>query len=184
MAEKSSTKLGTRITIIVGALVFLLSSLAFSVFVIIDLVTNKDTTATSETTVKTCDIGSVAGEVLPAPEVFKPEGDVTELQTTDLTVGTGAEAKKDSCLVVKYYGTLADGTMFDENYTKETALKFQLGKGQVIPGWDQGVAGMKVGGERRIVIPSDLAYGEAGSPPTIPANADLVFVVKLVEIQE
>lgn len=186
MAEKSSTKLSTRITIIVGALVFLISSLAFSVFVIIDLVANKDTASSSQDVKATaCDIQTpVPSPAIPAPEIFKPEGDVTELQKTDLVVGTGAEAKTGDCVVTKYYGTLADGTMFDENFTKDTALQFKLGTGSVIPGWDQGVAGMKVGGERRLVIPSNLAYGETGSPPTIPANADLVFVVKLVDIKE
>jgi len=86
---------------------------------------------------------------------------------------------------MKYYGTLAsDGTMFDENYTKPEGFAFRLGSGQVIKGWDQGLGGMKVGGERRLVIPAALGYGEAGSPPKIPANADLVFVVKLERIQK
>jgi FKBP-type peptidyl-prolyl cis-trans isomerase len=84
---------------------------------------------------------------------------------------------------MKYYGTLAaDGTLFDENYTKPSGFAFTLGSGQVIKGWDQGLVGMKVGGERRLVIPAALGYGEAGSPPKIPANADLVFVVKLLRI--
>ncbi|QQS19252.1 FKBP-type peptidyl-prolyl cis-trans isomerase [Candidatus Saccharibacteria bacterium] len=123
-------------------------------------------------------------EILPAPEVFKPEADVTELQTTDLTEGSGVQAKSGDTLVMKYYGTLAsDGTMFDENYTKDTSFSFKLGGGQVIQGWDQGLVGMKVGGERRLVIPSTLAYGEAGQG-AIPANSDLVFVVKLIRIQK
>ena len=85
---------------------------------------------------------------------------------------------------MKYYGTLAsDGTLFDENYTKDTSFSFKLGAGQVIQGWDKGLLGMKVGGERRLVIPSELAYGESGQG-AIPANADLVFVVKLLRIQK
>ncbi|PID30967.1 peptidylprolyl isomerase [Candidatus Saccharibacteria bacterium] len=121
--------------------------------------------------------------VLPAPEVYKPEGDVTELQTTDLSEGVGEPVKAGDRLVMKYYGTLAsDGTVFDENYTKETAFPFTLGSGQVIKGWDQGLVGMKPGGERRLVIPSELAYGET-ERGSIPANADLVFVVKLLRVQ-
>ena len=85
---------------------------------------------------------------------------------------------------MKYYGTLAaDGTLFDENFTKDTAFTFALGSGQVIQGWDKGLEGVKVGGTRRLVIPSNLAYGEAGQG-AIPANADLVFVVKLLRIQK
>jgi peptidylprolyl isomerase len=130
-----------------------------------------------------CQIGSVPGSTaLAAPEVFKPEGDVTKLEATDLTVGTGETVKAGDCLQARYYGTLATtGTVFDENYTLTTSLKFQVGTGQVIPGWDQGLIGMKVGGERRLVIPSELAYGSQAAGQ-IPANSDLVFVVKLEQI--
>jgi peptidylprolyl isomerase len=84
---------------------------------------------------------------------------------------------------MKYYGTLASsGKVFDENYDKSTALQLQLGKGQVIPGWDQGLVGMKAGGVRRLVIPAELAYGATGQGD-IPANATLVFLVKLVAIK-
>ena len=75
------------------------------------------------------------------------------------------------------------GDEFDENFTTDGGLVFKVGTGNVIPGWDQGVPGMKVGGTRRLVIPSDLAYGENGSG-SIPANADLVFVVKVLEIKK
>jgi FKBP-type peptidyl-prolyl cis-trans isomerase len=85
---------------------------------------------------------------------------------------------------MKYQGNLAsDGTVFDENYTKSQALQFSLGAGQVITGWDQGLVGMQVGGTRRLVIPSDLGYGAGGSG-AIPANATLVFTVKLLEIKK
>ncbi|MBL8121712.1 FKBP-type peptidyl-prolyl cis-trans isomerase [Candidatus Saccharibacteria bacterium] len=141
-----------------------------------------DVSSQSATTV--CEAKSTE-EVLPQPEAFIAEGTATELQKTDLSQGDGAEAKNGDCLVMKYYGTLAsDGTMFDENYTTAIGFAFTLGSGQVIQGWDQGLVGMKVGGERRLVIPANLGYGEAGSPPKIPANADLVFVVKLLRIQK
>jgi FKBP-type peptidyl-prolyl cis-trans isomerase len=122
-------------------------------------------------------------QALPVPEVYKPEGTVSELQKTDLEAGTGAAAKAGDCLVVKYYGTLAsDGTKFDEDFTDTTAFAFKLGEGQVISGWDQGLVGMKVGGTRRLVLPAALGYG-ANAQGSIPANSDLVFVVKLLRIQ-
>jgi FKBP-type peptidyl-prolyl cis-trans isomerase len=84
---------------------------------------------------------------------------------------------------VQYTGTLMNGTKFDSSYDHGgEPFKFTLGKGEVIKGWDQGVVGMKVGGKRRLRIPPALGYGEAGSPPSIPANAGLVFDVELISI--
>jgi peptidylprolyl isomerase len=126
---------------------------------------------------------AIKAAALSKPEAYKPKGDVKKLETTDLKVGTGAEAKSGDCLVMKYYGTLASsGEMFDQNYDKDTGLKFRLGIGNVIKGWDQGLVGMKEGGTRRLVIPSDLAYGEQAQG-AIPANADLVFEVHLSSIE-
>lgn len=173
----STTRKRDRIFAGLGALVFLITGSALTIGVIWDMVKQDDTPKPS---VEQAEQKKEA--VLPAPEVFKPEGDVTELQITDLTEGTGQAVKAGDSLVMKYYGTLAtDGTMFDENYTKDTAFTFTLGSGQVIQGWDKGLEGMKVGGERRLVIPSDQAYGETGQG-AIPANADLVFVVKLLRV--
>jgi FKBP-type peptidyl-prolyl cis-trans isomerase len=118
------------------------------------------------------------------PDVYKPDGAVADLQSTDLTAGTGPAAAAGDCLQVKYYGTLAtDGTVFDEDFDTPDALQFQVGANpaQVIAGWDQGVIGMQAGGTRRLVIPAALAYGDQATG-TIPANADLVFVVKLLKI--
>jgi peptidylprolyl isomerase len=131
-----------------------------------------------------CAGGLEAGqEKLPVPEAYKTEGKVSELQTTDLQEGTGAAAKNGDCLVMKYYGTLAsNGTKFDENFTSDQGFKFQLGSGQVIKGWDEGLVGIKQGGTRRLVIPADKAYG-AQAAGSIPANSDLVFVVKLESIK-
>jgi peptidylprolyl isomerase len=85
---------------------------------------------------------------------------------------------------MKYYGTLAtNGTKFDENFTDTTAFAFTLGQGQVIEGWDKGLVGMKAGGMRRLVIPAAEAYGSQAQG-SIPANSDLVFVVKLLRIQK
>ncbi len=188
MAE---TKLRTRIFAGLGALLFLVTASALTISVIWQAVTGEDPTATtSQTTTTTttdtsCAIQSVTGQTaLAAPEVYKPEGKTTEVVKTDLEVGTGAEAKSGDCLIMKYYGTLAsNGTKFDENYTTDSALEVKIGAGQVITGWDEGVPGMKVGGTRRLVIPAAKGYGDQ-AVGSIPENADLVFVVKLLEIKK
>jgi len=139
--------------------------------------------AASTTAQHTC-TDSQTEPTLDVPEAYKPTGPVTDLQSTDLTNGSGAAAKAGDCLVMKYYGTLAaDGTKFDENFTNATAFAFTLGQGQVIQGWDKGLVGMKAGGMRRLVIPAAQAYGDQAQG-SIPANSDLVFVVKLLRIQK
>lgn len=138
----------------------------------------------SSTAQQSC-VGGVTANIaaLPAPETYKPNADVASLQITDLKEGAGKMVKAGDCLTVKYYGTLASsGTKFEEDFTSTDGLKFQLGVGEVIPGWDQGIVGMKEGGMRRLVIPSDLAYGPQANGP-IPANSDLVFVVYLASVQ-
>ncbi|MCW2993106.1 MAG: FKBP-type peptidyl-prolyl cis-trans isomerase [Conexibacter sp.] len=108
----------------------------------------------------------------------------TVLQGSDVVTGTGAEAKTGDKVTVQYVGQLfANGKEFDTSWKKgRTPFEFTIGQGAVIQGWDQGIPGMKVGGRRILVIPADLAYGAAGSPPTIPANAPLIFVVDLKKI--
>jgi FKBP-type peptidyl-prolyl cis-trans isomerase len=83
---------------------------------------------------------------------------------------------------VNYVGTLQNGQKFDSSYDRGTPFSFRLGVGAVIAGWDQGIPGMKVGGKRRLTIPPSLAYGSQGRPPTIPANATLIFEVELISI--
>ncbi len=107
----------------------------------------------------------------------------TGLQIQDVKVGQGAEAKPGSTAVVHYTGWLTDGKKFDSSRDRGTPFDFQLGAGQVIAGWDQGVAGMKVGGQRKLVIPADLGYGAAGAPPVIPPGATLVFDVELLDVK-
>ncbi len=181
----STTRLRDRIFAGFGAALFLLTSLAFTAYAVVQTGSNNSTD-----TATTADAGACGGmnqtatsPPLPVPEIVKYPDPITELQKIDIEQGTGKEAKSGDCLQMKYYGTLAkEGTMFDENFTKESAFELELGAGQVIPGWDQGLVGMKEGGTRRLVIPAALAYGAQGAG-TIPANADLVFVVKLVKIK-
>ncbi|KAI0217266.1 peptidylprolyl isomerase fpr3, partial [Massospora cicadina] len=100
----------------------------------------------------------------------------------DITVGTGKEAKNNDTIQMRYVGKLSTGKVFDKNTSGEP-FTFHLGKGEVIKGWDQGILGMKVGGERRLTIPAHLAYGKRGSPPAIPPKATLLFEVKLLNIK-
>ena len=104
------------------------------------------------------------------------------LYTRDLTVGTGAVAVAGKRVGVHYVGSLANGTQFDANGPTDAPFSFTLGAGQVIAGWDEGVAGMKVGGRRQLVIPPSLGYGSQANGP-IPGNSILVFTVDLVSVQ-
>jgi peptidylprolyl isomerase len=185
------TRVRDRIFAGFGAALFLITASALTITIIVNAVSNKnsssDTTSTSQNSTasdaSSCDSSaSIAAETLAVPDVFKPEGDVKTLDKTDLEAGTGATLKSGDCVQVKYYGTLAkNGTKFDENFSQPTGFQFKLGAGSVIPGWDQGLVGAKVGGTRRLVIPANLAYGSqaAGS---IPANSALVFVVKIEKV--
>jgi FKBP-type peptidyl-prolyl cis-trans isomerase len=101
----------------------------------------------------------------------------------DVEVGDGAEAREGQVAVVHYTGWLTDGTKFDSSRDRGTPFSFPVGAGQVIAGWDEGVAGMKVGGRRKLVIPANLGYGEMGAPPVIPPGATLVFDVELLEVK-
>jgi FKBP-type peptidyl-prolyl cis-trans isomerase len=104
------------------------------------------------------------------------------LKYQDLVVGTGAEAAAGKIVSVHYTGWLTDGTKFDSSVDSGQPYPFQLGAGSVIRGWDEGVAGMKVGGKRKLTIPPALAYGPGGRPPVIPPNATLVFDVELLGV--
>ena len=117
------------------------------------------------------------------PEIDFPEGEPPAgLEITDITVGTGAEAAAGQRVSVHYVGVaFSTGEEFDASYNRGAPLDFQLGAGQVIPGWDNGVNGMKVGGRRKLVIPPHLGYGNRGAGGVIKPGETLVFVVDLVE---
>ena len=125
----------------------------------------------------------------PAPPATKPVVKVPKgklpktLVKKDLKVGTGPEATAGKNVSVQYVGVSAlNGRQFDASWDRGQPFSFQLGAQQVIPGWDQGVEGMKVGGRRMLIIPPKLAYGKQGSPPAIGPNETLVFVVDLVGV--
>lgn len=105
------------------------------------------------------------------------------LKSEDITVGNGDEAKSGQLVTVNYLGTLTNGKKFDSSYDRKEPFTFTLGAGEVIKGWDQGVVGMKVGGKRRLTIPSELAYG-AQEQGTIPANSTLIFEIELMGVKE
>ncbi len=105
-----------------------------------------------------------------------------ELLIEDIQVGTGAEAKAGNKVSVHYVGTLTNGNKFDSSRDRGKPFEFSLGAGQVIKGWDQGVAGMKIGGKRKLTIPPHLGYGARGAGGVIPPNATLVFEVELIKV--
>ncbi len=119
------------------------------------------------------------------PEVALPDGEPPQqLEETDLIEGTGKEAKSGDQVTVQYVGVgYESGEEFDSSWSRAKPFPFTLGAGEVIPGWDQGVEGMKVGGQRELIIPPELAYGEEGRPPAIGPNETLVFVIDLLEVK-
>jgi FKBP-type peptidyl-prolyl cis-trans isomerase FkpA len=138
----------------------------------------------------------VAG-ALPAPAAANQEGKPMEpskdtagkevvtstgLKYVEQKIGTGAEAKAGDVVEVHYTGWLLDGTKFDSSHDRNRPFRFKLGAGQVIKGWDQGVAGMKAGGKRKLTIPPELGYGRQGAGELIPPGATLVFEVELLNI--
>ena len=105
------------------------------------------------------------------------------LKYVDLQEGTGEEARAGHNVSVHYTGWLENGTKFDSSLDRRSPFSFRLGGGQVIRGWDEGVAGMKVGGKRKLTIPSDLGYGARGAGGVIPPNATLIFEVELLGVK-
>jgi FKBP-type peptidyl-prolyl cis-trans isomerase FkpA len=105
------------------------------------------------------------------------------MEFIDIQVGTGDEAQSGKQVTVHYTGWLTDGKKFDSSRDRRDPFQFALGRGQVIKGWDEGVNGMRVGGQRRLIIPPSLGYGQRGAPGAIPPNATLIFDVELLKVQ-
>lgn len=151
--------------------------------------------SSSESTASTSESGSgeattTAKKAKPGAKKTKPKVTVPsgpppkQLAIKEIEEGTGAEAKKGDTVSVQYVGVGYESEEeFDSSWSRNEPFSFQLGAGMVIPGWDQGVEGMKVGGRRELIIPPELAYGEAGSPPAIGPNETLIFVIDLLAVE-
>lgn len=146
------------------------------------LANNSATTSSTSTSTTAAAKTPTSGPLSKEPHVTPPSGPPpTKLVTKEIVKGTGAEAKTGSAVAVNYVGALyKTGKVFDASWKRNEPFTFTLGKGQVIPGWEQGVVGMKVGGRRELIIPSALGYGAKGSPPSIPPNETLIFIVDLL----
>jgi len=126
---------------------------------------------------------SLSGEAQEKKDEPKTITTDSGLKYQDLKAGTGTEAKKGDTVEVHYTGWLTNGKKFDSSVDSGKPFSFKLGARMVIQGWDEGVAGMKVGGKRKLTIPYKLAYGEEGRPPVIPEKADLIFEVELLKVK-
>ncbi len=127
-------------------------------------------------------VGADGGSLNDAYNEAAKNGKVEKLLINDITVGVGNEVKVGDTVTVDYIGTLKNGQQFDNTYTKGEPFIFKVGAGKVISGWEEGVLGMKVGGDRVIVVPASMAYDTEGYGP-IPGNATLVFAIKLLSVE-
>ena len=128
----------------------------------------------------------IASNTKPQPaDMAQPSNSKTQaskLKIEDIQIGTGKEVKSGDTVVIHYKGTLTDGTKFDSSYDRGEPFETQIGVGQVIKGWDEGVVGMKVGGKRKLTIPPEMGYGDRATGP-IPANSTLIFEVELINVK-
>ena len=140
---------------------------------------DESTGSSTTETQQTADVDTTKKPKVEVPEGQPPAG----LKIEDLKVGDGATAQTGDSATVQYVGvSYSTGEQFDASWDSGQPFTFTLGAGDVIPGWDQGVAGMKVGGRRELTIPPELGYGEQGQPPVIAPNETLIFVIDLVDV--
>jgi peptidylprolyl isomerase len=141
--------------------------------------------SSAASTTPTTTAAPVAPPQRTKPAVTVPKGPAPkQLVIRDLIKGTGAVAQSGNQVTVQYVGVdYKTGKQFDASWDRGQPFPFQLGGGQVIPGWDKGVAGMRIGGRRELIVPANLAYGAQGQPPAIGPNATLVFVIDLLSVQ-
>lgn len=146
------------------------------------LASKSATTSSTSTSTTAAAKTPTSGPLSKEPHVTPPSGPPpTKLVTKEIITGSGTAAKTGSAVAVNYVGALyKTGKVFDASWKRNEPFTFTLGKGQVIPGWEQGVVGMKAGGRRELIIPAALGYGAKGSPPSIPPNETLVFIVDLL----
>jgi FKBP-type peptidyl-prolyl cis-trans isomerase len=130
-----------------------------------------------------CTTDTAMSEQTKGDSVTTNTSNQSELKIEDIKVGDGVEATSGKQVSVHYTGTLENGKKFDSSKDRGTSFEFNLGAGEVIKGWDQGVAGMKVGGVRKLTIPSELGYGSRGAGGVIPPNATLIFEVELLGVK-
>jgi peptidylprolyl isomerase len=147
--------------------------------------TTSESTASSSNEETTAPKETESAKKKTKPKVTVPKGaPPKQLEVKDLEEGSGATAKAGDAVTVNYVGVnYKTGKEFDASWDRGEPFTFTLGAGEVIPGWDQGVEGMKVGGRRELIIPPELGYGSAGAPPAIPPNETLVFVVDLEAVE-
>ena len=141
-------------------------------------------TSPAETTAAPASEGEISTNLDEKPAIAQPSGQPpSQLESEDVVEGKGKTAKAGDNVTVQYVGVnFSNGAEFDASWNRGEPFEFTLGAGQVIPGWDEGVAGMKEGGRRKLVIPPDQAYGPQGSPPAIGPNETLVFVIDLEKV--
>lgn len=170
----------SKFELLIGALCVVFIAVA------IYMVELQSTTATLNNAVQQSAQLPSTGVTVVSEEISTPATlEINKLQTMnidDVTIGTGPTVENGDTVAVHYSGTLQDGTEFDSSIKRGTPFEFTVGAGQVIAGWEEGLVGMQVGGERVLVIPPEKAYGEQGIGP-IPPNATLVFTIKLLEIK-
>lgn len=164
---------------------YLLATIFLIVFVVVGGIAVFSSKGASQNQLLATPPPTVTIEATPEPTVAaspKPKME-DKLIILDQKLGTGTEAVSGKRVTVNYTGTLTDGKKFDSSYDRGIPFSFTLGAGEVIAGWDEGVAGMKVGGKRKLTIPSSLGYGAQGIPGVIPGGATLIFEVELLKVE-